>query len=109
MDARTSTNATGATRGTSGGAEKRCELSELPISTCGCRKHRPDGGQTHIEPASIRTYRYVLTSTVNAKYPGTCPECGDRYEVGEPILPQPSGNGQGTGRWAHEDCAREMS
>jgi hypothetical protein len=109
MDARTSTGATGATRGTSGGAEERCELSELPVASCGCRKHRPDGGQIHVAPVTARTYQYGLTTEVIAKFPGTCPECGDRYHVGELIAPQRDGGGTGTGRWAHEECAREVS
>lgn len=84
-----------------------CPLSDLPADQCGCRLHRPDGGTVAVEPASVRSYGYQLNTVIEARYPGTCQECGDRYEVGESITPQRHGGGRVTGRWAHEECAKE--
>lgn len=88
-------------------AIERCDLSDLPVTSCGCRKHRPDGGQIHIEPAAVRA-SHSYGPKVIAKYPGKC-ACGDRYEVGEAIRVEKFANGQGTGRWLHSECAEEPS
>lgn len=87
----------------------RCELSDLPVEQCGCHKHRPGLSAVDVAPPQART-TYPLTTVVTAQYSGTCPECGDRYGVGDSITPQQFKTiGTGTGRWAHEDCAREVS
>lgn len=90
---------------------KRCELSDLPADQCGCRIHRPDGGQIHIDPAQdgrVRTAGHTYGPSVTAGYPGRCPTCGDRYEVGEPIRPERFKTiDSGTGKWVHAECAEE--
>jgi hypothetical protein len=85
----------------------RCDLSDLPADQCGCRKHRPGLSIVDVEPAgTAHTYGYGNAFT--AQYPGRCPECDERYEVGELIRAQQYKTVRSaTGRYAHDDCARE--
>lgn len=88
---------------------ERCALSDLPADQCGCVKHRPDGGAIAIEPVqSNRTAGHAYGPEIQARHPGRCPECAERYEVGEPIRPERYKTvNAGTGRWLHTECAEE--
>lgn len=94
-------------------ADGRCALSDLPVESCGCRKHRPDGGTLHVEPGNARSgggHVYPLEYVQAARYPGKCPECQEWYQVGEMITPQRFKTIKtNTGRWAHQECAEEAS
>jgi hypothetical protein len=38
-------------------------------------------------------------TTIEAKYAGVCPDCGQRFNVGERVTPDEAGEA-----WAHERC-----
>ncbi len=90
---------------------ERCDRSELPADQCGGRKHRPDGGQLHVEAAVARgTGHTYMPGSFPARYGGTCPECRERYEPGELITAQRFRSiSSNTGRYAHVECAEEAS
>lgn len=63
--------------------EERCELGDLPVSMCACRRHR--GG---IAPGD----RVAETSTpFVARYSGRCDVCEGPIEEGETIVRLTSG------------------
>lgn len=80
---------------------ERCELSDLPVDQCACRTHRP-GQEADAPPARPAGYG----PEVVARYPGRCPACHERYEVGEPIRVElTTVQLRSTGSWLHSDCA----
>lgn len=90
---------------------ERCELSDLPVDQCGCRKHRPgvtvvDLAERH--PPHPHTYEFGLIAEAQYESPCAATGCGQWIRFGERIVPQRY-MGHGTGRWAHEECAREAS
>lgn len=86
---------------------ERCDLSDLPVDQCGCHKHKPSQAADSRTRRAEGTHVYPLKVVIVAKYPGRCPECGERYQVGEMITPQQFADVAASGQWAHEDCARE--
>jgi hypothetical protein len=83
-----------------------CELSDLPEESCGCRKHRPGISVVDAEPT--RTAGHAYGPSIEAQYPGRCPACGERYEVGETIRGERFKTITGhTGKWLHAECVDE--
>ena len=88
--------------------DPRCDLSDLPASLCGCRKHRPDGGQIRIDPAQdgrVRTAGHAYGPSIEAQHPGRCPACEERIQVGDRIRAERYKTiDGGTGNWVHAEC-----
>lgn len=80
---------------------ERCELSDLPVSQCACRKHKPGQEVDAHEVASTFTRDGGPGPIVVARYPGTCVTCAYRYQVGEEIRPVMTMGGT---RWGHAAC-----
>lgn len=69
--------------------EEICDLWELPVSSCGCQKHRGKG-----KPLSTGV---PLGKTFPAQFTSKCPLCDETIHPGEIIL----NNGHG---YVHEEC-----
>jgi hypothetical protein len=69
-------------------AAEECK-HELPPDQCGLCRPR------------ARTHRSAAPpGAVDAQYPGECTaECGHRIRPGDPIIPDPAGDG-----WMHREC-----
>jgi len=82
---------------------ERCDLSDLPVDQCGCRKHPKgkvyDAQQVRID-VNPRAAGYG--EPIPARYHGRCQMCGDDIAPGELIradLPTP-----GRAAWIHANC-----
>ncbi|MFN8463986.1 MAG: UvrD-helicase domain-containing protein [Caldilineaceae bacterium] len=64
---------------------------------------RPGWGAPHSAPNSTTNFQYrAKTRPMPSKYANTCPACGDRIVVGQPICRAES---NGREAWVHEHCA----
>lgn len=81
---------------------QRCELSDLPVAECACRKHKP-GQAADARPGTAAAFVHDGSPgpTIAARYPGRCVTCGDQYGVGEDIRPVTTAGGT---RWGHAYC-----
>lgn len=66
-------------------SEARCHLTELLVSQCGCREHRPDLTGRPDPPVSREWEGMPVSRVVEAKWSGWCPICGNRYPEGTAI------------------------
>ena len=67
-------------------SEQECELTDLPVSMCACRKHR--GGQTPEEQARRDA---KPSRAFPAQWPGECVDCGAPFRQGDMIRFSASG------------------
>lgn len=79
---------------------ERCELSELPVDSCGCRQHR--GGMTPTEQVAADRAAWADRVFV-ARHPGHCESCEEPIRPGEQISPF---HGQ-RGHYRHADCEED--
>jgi hypothetical protein len=79
---------------------QRCELSELPVEQCACRKHKP-GQAADQHPGADIVRDGGPGPVITAQYPGQCVTCGDRFQVGDLIRPVTTMGGT---RWGHAEC-----
>jgi hypothetical protein len=64
--------------------EERCERTELIKSQCAhCLGHADPA--VDVEPERRRFDRGAGGPTIDASYPGRCPECDEPIRVGDPI------------------------
>jgi len=68
--------------------EPRCDLTELLVADCAhCR-----GLKSPDEQAASERRRLIASGRwIPAQYPGTCEQCGERFEVGAAIRMFPDG------------------
>ena len=92
-------------------AVERCDLSDLPVDQCGCRKHPKgktyDARQVRID---VNPGTVGYGQPIAARYAGVCPECGERFAAGDTIRAHEYGGDRGPSRmpftrWIHADCA----
>jgi hypothetical protein len=85
-------------------AVERCDLSDLPVDQCGCRKHPKgktyDARQVRID---INPGAAGYGEPIPARYHGRCQACGDGITPGEPIRADLSTPGRAA--WIHASCA----
>lgn len=61
----------------------RCDLTDLLITSCACRKHR--GGHTLDEETAVLRDELLADGWLRAKFAGSCASCGQPYPVGAAI------------------------
>ena len=72
---------------------ERCSITELPVNQCAHCRPAPPQTFVFAEP-ELRPYGHWF----EARYGGTCAECGDRFEIGDEI------RSVGMGEYACEGC-----
>lgn len=82
--------------------EQRCELTELPTDSCGCRQHR--GGLTVQEQAE-KDRRDWIGRVFIARHPGHCEVCDEPIRCGQQIT-RAGDYGRGGG-YRHAECEEE--
>jgi hypothetical protein len=55
---------------------ERCELSDLLVDQCACRKHNPPVWQTR---------DHIITARFPARFDSECDACGEAMAEGDPI------------------------
>lgn len=80
--------------------ENRCEVSDLPVGTCGDACCRPD-----LHAADLDLPHAVPGSRRGAIRSSMCPQCGHRIFRGETIAK--TIENLGVGHWVHEGCTIE--
>ena len=71
-------------------SEERCVMTELLVDQCAhCRPPADPVTDFFADPGR---------TTIQARYPGRCPDCGERIEEGDEITSSPDG-------WVCEGCA----
>ncbi|HEY9390309.1 MAG TPA: hypothetical protein VIR27_11160 [Mycobacteriales bacterium] len=73
---------------------ERCPITELLVDQCAhCRPTPP------ADPvADFLAREPFQATTIQARYPGRCPDCGERINEGDDITSSPNG-------WVCEGCA----
>jgi hypothetical protein len=67
--------------------EARCACCDLPMSQCG----RAAAEQQRRERKALRQQALREPGVIEARFPGICPGCGDRWLEGAPIRKGPNG------------------
>lgn len=79
--------------------EEECGVTELPVSMCGCRKHRGKPAPADpFESVNEDAPRQGPGPWFTASYPGECSGCGFEYNEGVII------RADGSGGWEAEEC-----
>ncbi len=81
---------------------ERCELSELPVDSCGCRQHR--GGRTPQEQYDAERAQWSGRVFL-ARHPGHCEVCDEPIRPGQQIVALVGSYGRG--HYRHADCEEE--
>lgn len=82
-----------------------CELTELPVDGCGCRRHR--GGLTVTEQAAADR-RAWAERVFTARWHGHCDVCDEPIRPGQQIAHTGDDGGYGRrGHYRHADCKED--
>ncbi|WP_372673001.1 hypothetical protein [Amycolatopsis kentuckyensis] len=84
--------------------EERCERTELFVSQCAhCLGH----AESVIDVVDLEGRKHDVEDgdgpTIEAKYPGRCPNCAEQIQPGDPITLV--GGGSSAGAWLCAECA----
>jgi hypothetical protein len=75
-------------------AEVLCDLSDFPVSQCGCRIHKPEADKaSQTRPARA----YLPGPAFPARYGGKCDVCGEGFHEGDLIRAL-------AGSFVHDGC-----